>query len=334
MTQLLPRRKINCLFHGYCKENKSKKVIPIDIIKLCLSFYDPYPYINITKQDINKILTEFSLRPISTSIYTLNGFTFKVTAALRKRSRIVHKSSSPYYQGLSDAVKKYDYDEQGYHVELMIHMIFIKLPSNGPNKFSVISRFTMKMDDNVVIAGQRGSEMFDIHENLHYRRYHISTIQPHELATVESAELSFDFNIINKIINVDQFDDVSYQWIFNKNALNSMQRKEYVYCSEDFGWNEMFYLMIDFKGNKLELYLCVYLINMPGVIKIGNVKVMLIPFNEKEKRKVWRATDIELDVSSDYQWRRRKKWVFSMQRMVKYFSNHSLMIELHGIHLM
>ena len=73
MTELLlTKEKINCLVYGYCQINQCRSLIPIDIIKQCLSFYDQYLYLNITKQDINKIITEFSFNCISTPIYTFN----------------------------------------------------------------------------------------------------------------------------------------------------------------------------------------------------------------------------------------------------------------------
>ena len=119
--------------------------------------------------------------------------------------------------------------------------------------------------------------------------YILTTIKIHELATVESIEFSFDFNIIYiNHIGIDKFDDVSYEWTFDQQAFNAMQNKTYdfyddswkdkarIYSPQNFGLDKMFYLMIDCIDDKLELSLCTYLVNMEGILRIDEVKVMLV----------------------------------------------------------
>ena len=91
--------------------------------------------------------------------------------------------------------------------------------------------------------------------------------------------------------------------------------------------------MIECIENKLSLYLCVsHLVNVSG-LRIDTIKVIASPGNQEEKCKVWRASDVELNANSNMDWHRRKKWKFDKKKMLEYFVDHSLVIELQGIHL-
>ena len=288
---------MSCLLHGYCKQHRAKSFIPIEIIETCLSFYDPSIYLTIPKQ------------PKSTQIHTINGFSFILTDELNNN----------------------------YH-ELQINMIFTKLRGINSKKVSVISKFRTIMNDEKII-GNKEYGMHDVKTDpIRGDKgigYVIQRMSASKLLETQSIEFSFHFDIVYiDHIGINKYEDVSYEWIFNENTLNAIHKNtRNVHSPQTFGMDKMFYLTIDCVGDIFDLYLCTRLINMDGMLKIDKIKVMLSPINENEKCKVWRATDIELNAKSEYALARRKKWKFSKKKMMKYLSNHSLIIELKGLHV-
>lgn len=130
-------------------------------------------------------------------------------------------------------------------------------------------------------------------------------------------------------------NDAEYQWIINDQDLNLMEEKT-VYSPENFGMNKIFYLKITCIHDKLELYLCLsdnlFWNGFIKPVRISTIKVILLPFDESNKRKVWKARDIELDGNSSLLSNRYKLWKFNKKQMIGYFSNHSLLVQLKGIY--
>ena len=317
---------MDCLLHGYCKRSETKSIVPTEIIDTCLSFYDSYIYISISKQQIEKIITDYTMNPMSTANHTINGFSFKLTAEIFKD--LMTDSESEELGDNND-------DENHYYDDLHINMTITKLPLIFSERFSVITRYARQIDKKM--DGYRHCDIFNC-KCTEYKRPIVAT-PISALATAQSIEFVFDINIIDKIDSNTEFEDISYEWIFDEKTLNLMNEKwkldkMRVYSPQDFGWNNMFYLMLECIENKLSLNLCVsQLINMKETLRIDSVNVMLLPFDAKGQRKIWRTTDIELIGNSPFEFCRRKRWEFDKQQMIDDFSTHSLVVELHGIHL-
>ena len=341
MTHLPSNDKMDCLLHGYCRKLFIDALIPTDVIKTCLSFYDTNIYLSLSKQDINQIITDFSLDPISTQIHTINGFNFKLTAIIHTDHYALSESE---YDKLDEMERKYDYDDQLHFHELQINMIFTKLPSTTSKQFFIIKSYETRMDDEI-FQNSKKCQSFNayydkwddyVYDHVHDPEVEVATMHISNLSNVKSVEFVFDFDIVDKFAINQSFKDVGFEWVLDKKTLNliSSTDKTYIYSPEGFGLNKMFNLRIDCIEDKLDLYLFIKdPMDIPGTLRIERVKVMLAPFDKIEKRKVWRARDTKLDIKSKFLVDRGKRWKFDKKQMIEYFLTHSLLIELKGLYL-
>ena len=298
----LSTKEWDYLISRYCQQS-NKPHIPLQIIKLCGLFYGKKMYWIIPSSDLsiiskNNKCENWISDVIKGPTATYNGYVIYVNA------QFAHNDTD--------------------HMNLILHLTF---DTKQDETFTItwdiqIEESKTHLYDGCVRSVERGESV---------------KISPRIPSNQNGPiSISFDFNKVPQS-DYKSLSDTKYEWKINEDILKLMDdnaalklgdEMEYICKSPTkFGFHDMFHLRIMCSDEKLGLYLYLNHLPLQNGIKIENVNIILVPYDRKQKRKVWRGYE------STYLLRYKGWRNFNRVQMIQYLKNHYLSIELKGLSL-